>query len=328
MLALTAGAVMLAALFAPPASAPPGRALVFLFFVGSSGHVASTGWLFTLREVRAYAVNRPLRYMVAPAVLVLLGALSAALLRPSQLDWLLLAFFAWQFFHFQKQNLGMAALVASTVNVRPLKRCERRAIVAAGAVGIAGLMASPELLQLKLHERDTGLFTLSAVAFGTVAVVGTAMLLHRPASERPPTFCAAFLAALLFFSPVFVFGSPYAAVGGMTIAHGMQYLLLVGLIAGGKARDGRRSIGLATLCNVALLGGLALSCASHLHGAPAPERSLFGAYLGVVMAHFVVDAGLWRLRDPFPRAFLSSHLPYLVEAPFVPPADRSAADIG
>jgi hypothetical protein len=287
MLALTAGAVMLAALLAPPASAPPGLALVFLLFVGSSSHVASTGWLFTLREVRAYAAKRPLRYVVAPAVLILLGALLAALLTPSQLDWLLLAFFAWQFFHFQKQNLGMAALVASTTNVRPLKRCERRAIVAAGVVGVAGLMASPELLQLKLHGRGTGLFTLSAVAFDVVALVGTAMLLHRPASERPPTFCAAFLVALLFFAPVFVFRSPYAAVGGMTIAHGMQYLLLVGLIAGAKARDGRRSIGLATLC----------------------------------------DAGLWRLRDPFPRAFLSSHLPYLVNAPFVPSSDRSAADI-
>jgi len=30
------------------------------------------------------------------------------------------------------------------------------------------------------------------------------------------------------------------------------------------------------------------------------------------MAHFVVDARLWRLRDPFPRAFLESRVPYLV----------------
>jgi hypothetical protein len=30
------------------------------------------------------------------------------------------------------------------------------------------------------------------------------------------------------------------------------------------------------------------------------------------MAHFVIDAGLWRLRDPFPRAFLASRVPSLV----------------
>jgi hypothetical protein len=118
-----------------------------------------------------------------------------------------------------------------------------------------------------------------------------------------------YLMALLFCLPVFVFGSPYAAVGGMTVAHGMQYLLLVGLVAAGS---GARLVRLAALCNVALLGGVALEKASHLHGAALAERPLFGAYLGVVMAHFVIDAGLWRLRDPFPRAFLARHVPYLV----------------
>jgi hypothetical protein len=30
------------------------------------------------------------------------------------------------------------------------------------------------------------------------------------------------------------------------------------------------------------------------------------------MAHFVIDAGLWRLRDEFPRTFLRDSLPYLL----------------
>lgn len=30
------------------------------------------------------------------------------------------------------------------------------------------------------------------------------------------------------------------------------------------------------------------------------------------MAHFVVDDGLWRPRDAFPRAFLADRLPYLL----------------
>jgi hypothetical protein len=118
-----------------------------------------------------------------------------------------------------------------------------------------------------------------------------------------------YLMALLFFLPVFVFGSPYAAVGGMTVAHGMQYLLLLGLVAAGS---GTRLVQLATLCNMALLGGAALEKASHLHGAAPAARLLFGAYLGAVMAHFVIDAGLWRLRDPFPRAFLARRAPHLV----------------
>ena len=61
------------------------------------------------------------------------------------------------------------------------------------------------------------------------------------------------------------------------------------------------------------------------------------------MTHFVVDAGLWRLRQPFPRSLLASRLPYLVAPSDPDPApgprppafrprrsegDRSVADIG
>ena len=64
------------------------------------------------------------------------------------------------------------------------------------------------------------------------------------------------------------FRSPYAAVGGMTIAHGFQYLLLVGLVAAGNRRGTSRWLRLAVFANLALVGGALLSGASHLHGFP------------------------------------------------------------
>jgi hypothetical protein len=72
------------------------------------------------------------------------------------------------------------------------------------------------------------------------------------------------------------------------------------------------------LFNVAVLGGLLLNHASHLHHGGTVERGIFGAYIGAVAAHFVIDAGLWRLRDDFPRRFVSAHLPYLVRPPTAP----------
>lgn len=258
--ALTGGAFAVA--LAPPASAAPGRGLAWVLFAGSSAHVASTGWLYTLSDVRAYAASRPPRLRWVPAALLPSGALAATLLPPASFAWLLLPFFGWQFFHFAKQNLGMAALAALSAGVLPPRPAERRALLA-----------------------------------------------RRPAAQRPAGYSVMYLMALLFSLPVFVFASSYAAVGGMTAAHGMQYLLLVGLVAAGS---GNRLARLAVLCNVALLGGAALERASHLHGAASAERLLFGAYLGAVMAHFVIDAGLWRLRDPFPRAFLARHVPSLV----------------
>jgi hypothetical protein len=138
-----------------------------------------------------------------------------------------------------------------------------------------------------------------------------------------------YLMALLFSLPIFVFRSPYAAVGGMTIAHGFQYLLLVGLVAAGNRPGTSRWLRLAGFANLVLVGGALLSGASHLHGFPPAIRLVFGAYLGVVTAHFVIDAGFWRMRDPFPREFMARHVPGLAPSrPKVPAADGSLDDIG
>jgi hypothetical protein len=233
----------------------------------------------------------------------------------------LLGFFGWQFYHFQKQNLGMVALAGVSRGAGSARPAERRAIMVTGLAGTAGLLVHPELLQLALHAPVRWLFP----AAGAVFLGGVAYGLWQLRRRRPGGFVTVYLISLLFFAPVFVFSSPYAAVAGLTIAHGYQYLLIVGLIAGARRPDRSTLISLGVLVNVALLGGLALNGASHLHSAGPLGRAVFGAYLGVVMAHFVVDAGLWRLRDEFPRRFLTERVPYLLRpAPAGPDQPRPA----
>jgi hypothetical protein len=328
---LSAGAFGAAIAMAPAASAPPTAAFTWLLFLGSSVHVASTGWLLTLPEVRAQAGGRPLRYRWVPIGLVLGGAATAAVLSPATMTWFVLVYFAWQFFHFQKQNLGIAALAASSLGVAPLHRAERRALVTAGAAGIAALMAHPALLQLRVDPGIGVVFDIAGLIFVGAVATGFTALCRRPAPDRPPGFSVVYGGSLLFSLPIFVFGSPYAAVGGMTVAHGLQYLVLVGLIAG-RGRGAARGLRVVALGNVALLGGILLSAASHLHNSAPAGRLLFGAYLGAVMAHFVIDAGLWRMRDHFPKMFMARYLPFLVpsgpDPARVPVADGSSADIG
>ena len=318
--ALSAGAFGAAVVLAPPGSAAPIRGLAWLLFLGSSVHVAATCWLYTLPDVRAHAIARPLRYVWVPAGLIVTGAVIAAAASPAAMAWLLLAYFAWQFFHFQKQNLGMAALAASVHRVRPLSRAERRSLMGTGGAGILGLAAHPGLLQLRVSPGAGELFAGAGLLFAAAAGSGVVALVRRPAADRPAGFCAMYLMALLFSLPIFAFRSPYAAVGGMTIAHGFQYLLLVGLVAAGNRRGSSRWLRLAVFSNVALVGGALLRGASHLHGFPPPIRLVFGAYLGVVTAHFVIDAGFWRMRDPFPRAFMARHVPGLAPPRATAPA--------
>jgi len=349
MILLTLAAVAAAVLLAPPSGASPIRALSWLLFTGSSVHVASTGWLFSVPAVRAYGRKHRVRCLWVPVGLVAIAAAAAAAISPMTFQWLLLPYFGWQLFHYQKQNIGMAALAASAGRVQALRPVERWSLLVAGLSGIAALIARPDQLGLQVGPAGPVapmVFLLAAATFAVSAAAGIAALTRRPRAQRPAGFSAAYLTALLFFVPAFVFGSPYAAVGGLTIAHGLQYLLLVTLIAGGiparaatsaqapPASTGlSRALRLMLLANVAFIGGALLSWASHLHDAGPAGRLVFGAYLGVVMAHFVIDAGLWRMRDPLARNILITHLPYLVPAKpttaLVNAAtDRSAADIG
>lgn len=313
-LSLTAASLTFGALLAPVGSASPAHTLTLLLFVGSSVHVATTGYLFTEADVRSHARRHPVRFVWVPVGLVVCAAALAAVLPPRTLPWILLPYFTWQFFHFHRQNLGMVALAASTSGLRGTGRAERRALSCAAGFGILGLLAHPALLQLHTETLLSHFFVVATVGFFVEVTWGVWLLRRRAAADRPTGYAATYLMALLFFAPIFLFGSPYAAVGGMTIAHGLQYVLLVGLVAGGRARGRQRGVGLGLLFNLALLGGVVLSAASHLHSAPAFGRLLFGAYLGVVMAHFVIDAGIWRLSQPFPRQFLASRVPFLVRS--------------
>jgi hypothetical protein len=311
-IAVTAGAAAGAIALAPAGSGPAPAGLAFLLFTGSSVHVASTGWFYTVAPFRAQVRRQKGRYLWWPLALIA-GAGATALVVPRQLEyWLLLPYFGWQFYHYQKQNLGVAALTASASRIGGLTRTERRALIAAGLAGTAALLARPSLLQLPLRPALPALPAIAALAFAGSVVAGCVCLARRTPRQRPAGFAVAYLTSLLFSAPVFVFRSPYAAVAGLTIAHGLQYLLLMGMLAGGGVTGRRRLYQLALLCDIALVGGALLSVASDQATAHGGTRILFGVFLGTVMAHFVIDAGVWRMRDAFPRAFLSARLPCLV----------------
>src|SRR5262249_44333196 len=151
----------------------------------SSGHVASTAWVYGLPDVRAHVAGHLRRYAVVPAILVLATAVIAVALPPRGLTWLLLPYFGWQFFHFQKQNLGLAALAASSSGVPGLTRRERHAILAAGWSGVAGLMARPGLLQVAVSPHLGAAFRGCEIAYGAAAITGLGMFLRRPRPARP-----------------------------------------------------------------------------------------------------------------------------------------------
>lgn len=298
-----------------------GAVFAWLLFVGSSVHVAATLALFSFGEVRGYARRRPQRYVAVPAVLLATAVAASLALPTAAFSVVLLAFFCWQLWHYQKQNLGLASLATASARLPSLRPDERRCLVASGIGGVLALVARPGVLQIVSWRLPAGVattvFLLAAITLAGSGVAAAACAVRRwRSATTTPAAAAVYLVAAAFPLPLVVARSPYAAIGGLTLAHGLQYLLLVGRVVVGQA-DARRPATsgvrlVATLAVVVAAAGV-LAAASHLHGdAQLAARTAFGAYLAAVMTHFVVDAGLWRLRDEFPRRWLIQRAPQLL----------------
>ncbi len=320
---ITLGAVAVGSLAGPAAGAPPAAPLAWLLFVGSSFHVAATLGMFSFGEVREHARGHPVRYLLVPGAL-LVGAVASCLLLPAHARALmLLAFFGWQLWHYQKQNLGLAALATASAHLPSLRLVERRCILVSGFGGVFALVANPSVLQLVAWRPPasvaTAAHTLAVLVLGVSIGAATVATVRRWATATTTLAAGAvYLVAVAFPIPLVLTRSPYAAIGGLTLAHGLQYLLLVGHVVAGPPSHRKAPTELARLLGVLAIVVAAagvLGAVSHLHdGKDVAARVLFGAYLAGVMTHFVVDAGLWRLREEFPRRWLTQRVPRLLGA--------------
>jgi hypothetical protein len=290
--------LVLAPLLPPGTGRGTSEVIGVLVVVAYAGHVAVTGWLWTVPDVRQTVRSRPMRLVGVPVALVL-GAAALALVLPGQLlGYALLGFFGWQFSHFQRQNLGLVQMIAIKWAAEPLTHGERRLIGLVGWCGIGGLIARPVLLgvpTVDLSPLVTGpLFDVAIMAYATCTIATLTVAIRR---RRAAPVAAAYLTAVLFMAPVFLFQSAQAAVAGMVVAHGLQYLWMVRCRSREArvtaARTGWQST-LAVIA-VAVVGGSSLEAISEVHSAQGSGlRVLYGVYFGVVMAHFVVDGTLWR----------------------------------
>ena len=287
--------------------------LAWLLFLGSSVHVASTGWLFTNSNVRRYAWEQRGRYVWAPFGLVTTGVILSVVASPRLMSWAVLLVLAWQLHHFQKQNLGQVALTGVSLGLASLRHGERTAICTTGAAGIAAVCAHPGLLQLDVRLAAQR----RRCALGDSAPCPRCRWwssgLDQAAQVRPPTEVLR-----------------HVRVGAPLSAPDLRVRLAV--CSRRRHDDGARppvpasrwvssqpaaiagsgSVGWLRCARLAVLGGVVLNVMSHLHGDGLSLRLFFGVYLGLLAGHFVVDAGIWRLREPFVRSFLSQRVGYLV----------------
>jgi hypothetical protein len=225
---------------------------------------------------------------------------------------ILAAFFAWQLWHFQKQNVGLLSFVAAGSGRVPVSPWERRALMLASLPGIMGFFSLMPLGLSRFSLQLAWLHDVAAFVYLPVAIAAGIALFKVPALRSNWLRFMAFVFGILFFAPTFLFHDQVSAISSYAIAHGLQYIVFMGYVAAG-----RRPV----LPSLLMLAGLGALGAMLLNGAVvAPDIkdlpfgfALYGAFLGVVMSHFVLDAGIWRLREPFQRAYMQARFAFVFD---------------
>lgn len=286
--------------------------ILVLAFLGNNFHVATTGWFYTDEAIRPHFVEHKRRYLIVPALLIAGTALVFQLATPILRSAILAGFFAWQLWHFQKQNIGLLSFVAAGSGRVPVSPWERRTLMLASLPGILGFFSLMPVGLSQFSVQLAWLHHVGGILYMPVAIAAIVAVTKVPALRTNRLRLAAFAFGTLFFVPTFLFRDQLSAISSYAIAHGLQYIVFMGYVAAGRR---------PMLPSLVMLLGLGTLGAVLLNGAVvAPDIkdfpygfAVYGAFLGVVMSHFVLDAGIWRLREPFQRTYMRGRFAFVFD---------------
>lgn len=245
-------------------------------------HVAATAGLYGDRAMRPMLAGP--RYRTVPVLLI---AGSAALAAVGGVKLLITINALWTLHHFAKQNLGVVSFAARAAGRPGPTKLDRHVVVATGVAAMFGYTA---VLFPKIGVTMT-VRPLQTV--GLLLLAGCAVLVWRSPAR---TFM---LSTVVFFLPLFLGLNLFSATVAYTAAHSAQYLLMM-------ERTCRVDVRASLVGLIALVGGGWLLTVGN-----RSSGWFYGAVLGATFAHFVIDAGVWRMTTPEKRAYMRERFTFL-----------------
>jgi hypothetical protein len=283
--------------------------MLVLLFLGSAGHVAASFFFYGDEQVRGFMFDgQRARYLVVPTLVALLMTLLLFIDRDPVRSWVLVGFWTWQVHHFTRQNHGILAFAsrADDVAVDPKER------LAITLTDVAAILAT---IAFVTPYRNTFLdiygWHLHAIGLGVFACAWVVYLATRPLRRfRSTPWRESLVVALMaFYAPLFLFDDAFSAVYIYLTAHGLQYLIFMYFVVRVPVSTRRRAA-MQLVLFTALGGGLIMLLKrQQLWGGWAP--TLLGLAYGITIWHFLLDAGLWRLSEPFQRSYMAQRFGFL-----------------
>jgi hypothetical protein len=294
-----------------PADSPAIGVYAVLTFLASNFHVALTGWFYTDRDMRGHFRSKPVRYLIVPGAIVAINVIAFCFLDSAIRLSIVFIFICWLLWHYQKQNVGLLSFIAAGTDRVPLSAWERRTLALSAIAGISGCFslmhfgpANLSTVFAQFHQVGAAIYLVLVPLSFSIA------LIRNPILRTNPLRLVFFVIGTLFFLPTYIFSDSVSALAGYMLAHGLQYFVFMSFVSTAK----ERTMGaFAKLCAIALCGGILLD---HAQAArtwlAAPYAGvIYGLFIGLVMSHFVLDAGIWRLREPFQRSYMRQKFDFI-----------------
>ena len=278
-----------------------------LSIVVNGPHYAST-------IVRAMRHDRRAKLVLAVVSVVAVVAIVAAHLYPALLAVLFTAYLTWSPWHYATQNHGIGLLMLGRAGGPHATKNERRALKAAHI----GLAVSA-IIAIHSGPREPFLWRIgfplsagipAAAIAATIAVVVGGTVLWRLRCRGAPRSGIIAISVLLLTSAVWfslpaaltLSGSLVYAGGAAALLHGAQYLWVTSFVEGRLAFvQDRRFDGLAWAATIGALGVALFTMVPWLVSKALGFDliiSLLILQAVVNLHHFVVDAFVWKWRDP------------------------------
>jgi len=316
LLLVTVGSVLFVPFFSPLREASSGVDNIFNFvLVFSTMHVALTLYFYVDSTYASKLSENKLFYYFLPIAVLVISGLSVQQLGYTGKKYLFVFYHAWLLFHYGRQNFGILSFVASSTQTgRPLLT-ERLALHFAPIGGILGAHAMIDDFKntvagpfLNISVSIGLLFTAAAAICAGIAAIHH---IRNKAALWRPLFT---LLLPLFYVPTFLFDDYLRAITSYALAHALQYFVFMFFLATGDQRNSpNKSIVILSACAMIGWGVVLLSRERPFWHSLSPELDLFmvGAALGLIMCHFIVDAGVWRLRNKWFREESFSRFSFL-----------------
>jgi hypothetical protein len=295
-----------------------------LLFLGTA-HVPATLFFYVDKDFSEIIRKHKARYIYFPIALTIATGLLFAFANTVVQAYILLMYWSWQAFHYGRQNLGIYSFVSIAQRGSAPSKYEKLVIDLGTWCGIIGTfkILGSGVAPSYLHGFFDSLYWAGTIAF-VLVIVASVVIYAQNLKRTTPLLTIFYFTLVCFFLPVFLSTNVNIGFLSYAIAHGVQYILFMSVVSlnlDPQASSQRLQMGNAVkLLLLTLVAGFVFYRAADLKTMELITTHatlvrivdfIIGAILGATMAHFVVDAGAWRLSQSLQRMYIGKRFAFV-----------------